>query len=272
VVPCTLPKLPTRTRPRGGFRVSGVPMRRSLIAVAMLLVVFACAWCSRADAAADITVQHDGITVFHATAAPAMGVFDPQTGIYNFTGTPPSPPSACPTSPRTRAAASNIQYLPDSALRRSMDLTAWQNIWGFISADVHATAVPWPGVPGASPTILTLGKTQYLSAKFHVGAIAATAAGQYVDVSYGNGPAIDAAISTSCGDFAPVDPACRTATPVSSQDQTFLAWKAAPGNAAHCGLTPNTDYFLNVRFHDASPAGPGCTGNFCRITIQNFRN
>jgi hypothetical protein len=250
-----------------GVKVETAPGRAIAAVLAILVLAFGFA---QPVKAADIAVQHDGVTVFHATAAPAMGTFDPQSGVLNFTGTPTTP-TACPTTPRTRAAASNIQYLPDSALRRNVDLTAWTGIWGFITA-AGTTPTPWPGVPGASPTILTIGKTQYVAAKFHVGAVAATLSGQYVDVSYGAGPAIDAAISAACGDFAPAGAACHTTTAIASQDQIFLPWKAAPGNAAHCGLAPNTDYYLNIRFHDAAPTGPGCTGSTCRLTIQNFHN
>jgi len=176
---------------------------------------------------------------------------------------------SCPTLPRSRATVSDIHYLPEPPLhvRHSVDITVWDNIWGHINESDDVTT--WPGVSGSSPTIWTLGKTQYLAAKFHVGAAVPAAGGHYVDVSYGAGPLIDAAISQTCGDFAPAAPGCKTAAAVSSQDQPFMYWKPAPGDNFHCGLQPNTDYYFNVQFHDPATTGPGCSGDACKITIQN---
>jgi hypothetical protein len=178
---------------------------------------------------------------------------------------------SCPVAPRTHATVSDIHYLPEppAHVRHAVDITVWDNIWGHINETDDVT--PWPGVPGTSPTIWTIGKTQYLAAKFHVGSIP-TLSGFYKSVSYGAGPNIDASISQTCGDFTPADAGCRTTTAITSQDQAFLNWKMGTGDNFHCGLQPNTDYYFNMQFHDVTTTGPGCSGDFCKITIQHTHN
>ncbi len=173
---------------------------------------------------------------------------------------------------RTQATLSDIHYLPEppTHVRHGVDITQWDNIWGHINENDDVTT--WPGVAGASPTISSIGTNQYLGAKFHVGAEPQSLTGFYIDVSYGPGPPIDAAISTSCGDFNPPDTGCKTSTPIQSQDQAFMHWKMSPGSSFYCGLLPNTDYYFNVQFHDANPTGPGCVGSTCEITIQHNHN
>ena len=172
---------------------------------------------------------------------------------------------------RTQATISDIHYLPEppTHVRHGVDITQWDNIWGHI--DENDDVTPWPGVPGASPTISTIGTNQYLGARFHVGAESSTLSGNYVDVSYGPGPPIDAAISTQCGDFTSVV-GCVLTAPVQSQDQPFLHWRMTTGSSFWCQLQPNTDYYFNVQFHDLAPTGPGCVGSACEITIQHFHN
>ncbi len=173
--------------------------------------------------------------------------------------------------PAGQATVSDIHYLPGSHIRHSVDLTLWDNIWGHISESDDVT--PWPGVAGASPTIWTLGKTQYVGALFHVGDIppTSTLSGFYKNVSYGAGPNLDMAISTTCGDFAPPQPGCSVSN-IPSADQPLVYWRMTAGGTFYCQLTPNTSYYLNVRFHDPNTTGPGCTGATCKTTIQHYHN
>lgn len=179
----------------------------------------------------------------------------------------------CPSTPRTQATLSDIHYLPEPPphIRHGVDLTVWDNIWGHINESDDVT--PWPGVQGASPTIWTLGKTQYIGALFHVGDIPPTSSlsGFYKNVSYGAGPNLDMAISTTCGDFAPPQPGCSVSN-VPAQDQPLVYWRMSPGGTSYCQLTGNTDYYLNVQFHDPNTTGPGCNGTTCETTIQHYHN
>ena len=224
----------------------------------------------------DVTTASSPRTVAASTA----GTYSLSLTCSNTSGSVTSAPAtvvvsqgaggdSCPVAPRTRATSSDIHYLPEppAHVRHAVDITAWDNIWGHINETDDVT--PWPGVSGASPTIWSIGKTQYLAAKFHVGP--SVTSGFYKSVSYGAGPIIDAAISQTCGDFTPADVGC-IATSISSQDQAFMHWKLAPGDNFHCGLQPNTDYYFNMQFHDITTTGPGCSGDFCKITIQHTHN
>ena len=174
----------------------------------------------------------------------------------------------CPSVPRTRAMVSDIHYLPEppTHVRHAVPLTDWNNIWGHINENDNVT--PFPGPVGASPTISTLGKTEYIAAKFNTGSLPANFSGFYKNVSYGAGPDLDMTISTACGDFAPAEPGCK-ATDIQSTDQAMVYWRMVNGTNFYCPLLPNTDYFLNIQFHDINTTGPGCSGATCRTTIQH---
>jgi hypothetical protein len=179
--------------------------------------------------------------------------------------------SGCPSSPRSLATVSDIHYLPDPHVRHSVDLTLWDNIWGHINENDDVT--PWPGVAGASPTIWTLGKNQYIGALFHVGDIPPTSSlsGFFKNVSYGAGPNLDMAISQTCGDFAPAQPGC-SVSDIPAADRPLVYWRMTDGGTSFCQLTANTDYYLNVQFHDPNTTGPGCGGSTCETTIQHYHN
>lgn len=181
--------------------------------------------------------------------------------------------AACPASLWTPSATltlrhtSDIWYLP-TGVRHNVDVTEWDNIWGHIDALDGITA--WPGVPGASPTIKTIGKTEYVAAKFHVPAAEpSTLNGTFKHVMYGGGPDIDAAISRTCGDFQPAEQGCWVhADP--ADDQAMLRWRMGTGSRFYCHLDADTDYYFNIRFTDPHTLGPDCVGLACQTTIQQY--
>ena len=180
--------------------------------------------------------------------------------------------SECPSTPRTLATVSDIHYLPEPPphVRHTVDITNWDNIWGHINESDDVT--PWPGVPGTSPTIWSIGKTQYVAAKFTVPANASPSlTGFYKNVSYGAGPNLDMSISQTCGDFAPAQAGC-VRTNVPATDQGLVYWRMSNPTGFYCALTPGTQYYLNVQFHDPATTGPGCSGDFCKSTIQSYHN
>jgi len=172
---------------------------------------------------------------------------------------------SCPATPRTRALISDINYLPGTHIRHGVDLTLWNNIWGHINESDNVT--PFPGPNGASPTIQTLGKTQYIAAKFNSGSLPVNFTGSYINVSYGAGPNLDMSISTACGDFV-AQPGCLV-TNIPSGDISLVYWRMINGNSFYCPLQQNTDYYLNLQFHDIDTTGPGCSGANCKTTIQH---
>jgi hypothetical protein len=181
---------------------------------------------------------------------------------------------ACPatingsTGPLDLRERSDIIYLPDGArVRHNVDVTQWDNIWGHI--DEVDDVTPWPGVPGASPTIHTVGKTEYIGARFHVPLDApATLFGKYKHVVYGGGPNVDATISRTCGDFEARDPGCWVQN-WESNDNFTLYWRINSTGTFYCNLVPGNDYFLNLRFSDPETTGPNCRNDgTCQMTFQ----
>jgi hypothetical protein len=172
-----------------------------------------------------------------------------------------------PTGPRTLRSTSDVFYSP-AGTRAGVNVTEWNNIWGHIDALDGMTS--WPGVPGASPTIQTMGKTEYVAAKFHVPAdLPTTLTGTFKHVSYFGGPNVDVAISRTCGDFSPSDAGCWVYDDP-GDDQPALRWRLGTGSRFYCHLDPDTDYFLNVRFTNPQATGPDCRGMACQMTLQQY--
>ena len=182
-------------------------------------------------------------------------------------------PYVCPqsittgTDTRTLRTVSDIFYADTNHVRQGVDISVFDNIWGHITELDGLTL--WPGVPGASPTIRTIGKTEYVGAKFHVPAIVLPSAnGSFKHVMYSGGPDIDFSISRLCGDFETVE-GC-SISGAANDDNPMVRWRIGPGNRFRCGLEPDTDYYVNIRFTDRGTTGPDCFGTNCYSTIQQY--
>lgn len=165
----------------------------------------------------------------------------------------------------TQLTTSNISYgVNANPVRANVDVTEWNNIWGHASTTDGIT--PWPGVDGAGPVIRQMGRTTFVAAHFNTGS-SPMYAGTLTDQSNIGGPDIDVVMSTTCGDFSPnaVFPGCsRFSMP--SDGITHFQYFSFGGNAGTqwCSLSLNTDYYLNIKFHDptspveCSPGNPVC--------------
>lgn len=110
-------------------------------------------------------------------------------------------PTACPAGRIVRA---DIDYpnIPGAGVRRGVDVTQFANIWG------HATdrdaAVPYPGRDGAVPSVSGWGTNgAYVAAAFTAPASATYNTLRFSTYTDANVDALDAAVSTRCGDFVP---------------------------------------------------------------------
>jgi hypothetical protein len=182
-------------------------------------------------------------------------------------------PYVCPqsittgTDTRTLRTVSDILYANTNHVRHNVEISVFDNIWGHIS-ELDGLML-WPGVPGASPTIRTIGKTEYVGAKFHVPAnVLPSVNGSFKHVMYSGGPAIDFSISRFCGDFEPVVGCSASGAP--PDDNPMVVWRIGQGNRYRCGLQPDTDYYVNIRFTDRGTTGPDCYGTSCYSTIQQY--
>ena len=172
----------------------------------------------------------------------------------------------CPTAPLTRLTTSSITYVPSAGTRNGVQMNAYENIWGHSTAS--DTAVLWPGRADSQPSILSFGRNTYLAAKFHVPAgEPVNAYGWLTHTEYNYGLDLTTSISTSCGDFNPTSAACVT---VAVSGINLTPWRVGPsGN--FCLLTPDTDYFFNMKATNpaqgtttCAPTSPTCvigTGN-----------
>lgn len=173
------------------------------------------------------------------------------------------PPADACTGPAgfTRKLAGNIDY-PNSGqnplpTRPNADLRRFETIWGVGNA---TDAIPgnsnWPGV-ASQPRILNWGKSEFVAAKFTA---PASVAGKYQQLSMStyNSERMTMALSSTCGDFSP-----------SAQ---YCVSTAGPGGSfykiggAGCALTPGADYYINIRYRDATPA----CGSSCDIQLNNL--
>jgi hypothetical protein len=172
-----------------------------------------------------------------------------------------------PNGPLNLRSTSDIWYYP-AGVRHGVHVTDFANIWGHIDALDDLT--DWPGVPGASPTIKTIGRYEYVAAKFHVPPDALpTLNGTMKHVMYWGGPPIDVSISPTCGEFNPFGPYC-SAYDVPPNDSAMLRWKLGNGQRSYCQLEPDADYFLNIRFSDPNANSQDCAGTTCQTTIQQY--
>jgi len=182
-------------------------------------------------------------------------------------------PYVCPqsittgTDTRTLRTVSDIFYADTSHVRHGVNISVFDNIWGHITELDGLTL--WPGVAGASPTIKTIGKTEYVGAKFHVPAnVVPLTNGSFKHVMYSGGPALDFSISRVCGDFEPVE-GC-SVSDAAPDDFAMVRWRIGLGNRWYCGLEPDTDYYVNIRFTNRATTGPDCFGTTCYSTIQQY--
>ncbi|HKE48427.1 MAG TPA: hypothetical protein VKB52_10205 [Rhodanobacteraceae bacterium] len=172
-----------------------------------------------------------------------------------------------PHGPLNYRSTSDILYLPNG-VRHNVDVSEFDNIFGHIDALDDLT--DWPGVPGTSPTIKTIGRNEYVGAAFHVPFTAPSSLyGRLKHVIYSGGPHIDASISRTCGDFEPVDPYC-LALNSANDDQVFLTWRVSAEMFHACTIEPDGDYFLNIRFTNPNENSPDCAANACETTIQQY--
>lgn len=154
------------------------------------------------------------------------------------------------------------------------DVRANVNNFGEVWGRNSATQPPgsWPGL-NFYTIFKDLDRTKFVAVRFHVPADIATS--RRGSTSHGEnfpGPNLTTAISPFCGDFAPSAPYCLTTN--RGPSALMASWKINGGNPAvnACALTPGQDYYLNIAVTTPSASHPDCTGNRCKVNIQNSVN
>ena len=170
-------------------------------------------------------------------------------------------------NPELRMTSSNVAYVPSSGTRQGVDLTSWDNIWGHSTA--ADTTVAWPGRHDSQPSILSFDRNKYIAAKIVVPAGQSNSYGWIVHTEYNYGLDLTTSISTTCGDFNPTNPLCKSVT---TSGMNLTPWRAPPG-ANFCPLTPGTTYYFNVKATNPAQGTSTCpaSSNTCVIgTSNNF--
>ncbi len=151
-------------------------------------------------------------------------------------------PQVSPTScPAGRLTVANIKYPnvpPSSAIRRNVDVTKYENIWGH--ASTVDTALPFPGRNGATPAIQWTQGT-YIAAQFVAPANTTT----YETLRYStyySGPAITMTVSERCGDMAPVNPNCKSVANTGESFKKIVSFPYTNG----CPVIPGRVYYVNM--------------------------
>jgi hypothetical protein len=196
----------------------------------------------------------------------------------------PSPNPAQPQRTLTLATRSNVTYsIGGTQERQNVDLSEWDNIWGYATAT--GSQVAWPGPGFALPFLKQFTRDSYLCAHFKTpsAAVAATlTGGTFSSINYSDNPRVVMAISTIPGDFtaglptpgcrgdhAYGDPLWRGFPP---DDSTILSWKfTVNGPSFYCNLSPETDYYVNLYIADPTEVTAKCLqgSTTCRVGIQH---
>lgn len=139
-------------------------------------------------------------------------------------------------------ASGRLSYGGRGGFISNANLLDWSVLWG--RSGVEGQPVPFPGSSGATP-VWTPGRGQYTCSKFRTGAVGSVT-GQIKNSSYYSQSVVDISLSTSCGDFAPAQPACLK-TNVAKDDRPVLFFDIGGAGTFKCHLSPNTDYYENIR-------------------------
>lgn len=175
--------------------------------------------------------------------------------------------TSCPAGLQTNG---DLAYQVSLTGPSNVDLTQFKNIWGRTNGtDV---GVEFPGVSYYA-IFKTLDRTKYISAKFRVPAgLSANATGSLSKGENFIGPYVTTSISTTCGEFDQADlaPYCLT-TNRGAAGAILARWKLTTGSPATnaCALTPGQEYYLNIKVTDPSVPNTNCTGNLCKMNVQN---
>lgn len=176
--------------------------------------------------------------------------------------------SSCgsPASGWNRVESAQIFYHGNAGSIGFQDVTTYESIWGRDYSQAPTTGQApivnnWPGSPNITATPI-IGAGQFVAAKFRTPASGSMGTTLKIDGTTwslaGGGQSPTAArmsmtVSTQCGDFntasANIPLGCWKSQ--LGGEEFFIMANNTPGSMGNpriCGLSPNTDYYLNVIF------------------------
>jgi hypothetical protein len=168
-------------------------------------------------------------------------------------------------NPGSRLTSSSIAYVPSAGTRSGVDLTLWDNIWGHSTSG--DTTVGFPGRHDSQPSILSFDRTKYIAAKIVVPAGQGASYGWIVHTEYNYGLDLTTAISTTCGDFNPVNPLCKSVT---TSGMNLTPWRVGGGN--FCPLLAGQTYYFNIEATNPAQGTTTCAASSPTCVIGTSNN
>lgn len=197
------------------------------------------------------------VVAAHDTTAPSIGALFAD-------GFDPPPPAGCPQTinldgvVKTLAKRSGIDYTLFGYARANVDLSEWNNIWGYNNSD-PPPPLAWPGVSGSQPIIKTFRRDDYLCAHFRTGN-APFSVPLLNPTAYAS-PDLTVSVSSVGGDFSRYlpTPGCLKQNVPNADVQIAFIQSGTTNPTKACNVQPNTDYYINIY-------SIGCTRTNCPIS------
>jgi hypothetical protein len=152
-------------------------------------------------------------------------------------------------------SSKNVSYGTTSRQTRLVDLSNLDNLVGHGTADPHEEQRPFPGVNGAGPIIHGIAPGEVIAMRFRPAGVLQVSV-ELPPWSQNNKSPVDLCFSKHAGDFVgdPGDKGC-----CALRQYPGTGWIGGrtiqPDNPAYAFLTPDEDWYLNLRLSASATAG-----------------
>jgi len=218
---------------------------------------------STATSPRQVTANVPGIYTLRLTCSNSAGSVTSTPGIITITQTGGD---TCPAGRQTTATVCYNYNMPGSSCSNNADVTQAKNIWGRTSPGDTIVDFPFKNY---FAILANMQKTQYIAAKFHVGAtgLSPTMSGFFSHGETLPGPNVTMSISPTCGDFNPSTSIClRSNQPPGG---TLVKYRLPTGTGTLCVVSPGQDYFINLKMTNPPATHQDCNSTTCKVTTTN---
>jgi hypothetical protein len=206
--------------------------------------------------------------------ATAAGAYTLNLSCSNAQGATPSAPLALTVNPDSGGCPAGRQLTGDvcysyslgASCATNVDITQFVNVWGRNAPG--AATIPFPGYQEYA-VFKNWDKTKYISTKFTVPetGMDPISTGKITHGETYPAVRLDVSISSACGDFTSVPPACIALN--TGVGGGAGQWKLPTSPIGGCVVNPGQSYYLNIRATDPAQTSSDCSGNICKVTVQS---